>query len=100
MRPQLRRFVRKLRTRRDVEDLELDAVRVVEEERVVARDVGVLLRGALDLRSAVDRPPVAVVDDLARGRLERDVVDADAVTVVPPGLCASRTPTTVPPPAM
>ncbi len=67
---------------RSVHDLELDAVGVVEEERVVAQHVVVLLRRRLDRNAPLPRPGVALVDDLARVGFERDVVDADAVAVV------------------
>jgi hypothetical protein len=39
-----------------VDDLELDAVRVVEEHRIVARDVVVLPWSALDRRSLASLP--------------------------------------------
>jgi hypothetical protein len=48
-----------------VHDLELEPVRVVEEDGVVARDVRVLLRLALDLGADGEKPLVALVDDAA-----------------------------------
>ena len=84
----------------DVEDLELDAVRVVEEDGVVAGCVGVLLRPALDLGAPVVEPVGALVDGLPRRRLEGEVVKPDAVAVVrlPAGVCASRSPIELPGP--
>jgi hypothetical protein len=70
------------RVTRHVDDLELDAVGIVEEDCVVAGDVAVLLGAALDLRAAGAQPLGALVDDEARASLERQVVEADAVAVV------------------
>ena len=76
-----------------VDDLELEPVGVVEEDRVVPGMVLVLLGPALDLGAAGAQPVRALVDDFARRRLERDVVDADRVAVVARrGVCASRSP--------
>src|SRR5689334_19401815 len=67
---------------RDVDDLELEAVRVVEEHRVVAEDVPVLLRLALDLRAGVAQPAGTFVDRAARARLDGEMVQPDRVAVV------------------
>jgi hypothetical protein len=48
-----------------VDDLELEAVRVVEEHGVVAGDVVVLGRRRLDLGAALDEPAVPFLDRLA-----------------------------------
>jgi hypothetical protein len=69
-----------------VGDLELDAVRVVEEHRVIPRHIGVFLRPALDLRSALAEPFGALGDRAARRRREAEVVQSDLVAVV----CAGR----------
>jgi hypothetical protein len=65
-----------------VEDLELNTVGVVEERRVVPREVRVLARLVLDRRLALDEPAMTFVDDLTRGRGEREVMDPEAVAVV------------------
>src|SRR6187431_1350693 len=70
---------------RDVEDLELDAVGVVEEDGVVAGRVGVLARAALDLGAGLSQPRGALVDRGARGGLECEVMEADGVPVVASG---------------
>jgi hypothetical protein len=67
---------------RSVHDLQLDAVGVIEEERVVTRHVVVLPRRRLDRDALLPCPRVALVDDVACRSLESDVVDADAVAVV------------------
>src|SRR5688572_27634269 len=67
---------------RTVEDLELEAVRVVEEDRVIALGVLVLLWARLDLGAAGAQPLGALVDDIARICPEREVVDAEVVAVV------------------
>src|SRR5436190_23632004 len=64
-----------------VHDLELDSVRVVEEDGVVPGDVRVLLRTALDREAAPAQPVGTLVDVVPGRRLEGDVVDADAVPV-------------------
>src|SRR5215208_5995765 len=66
----------------DVHDLELDPVRVVEENCVVPELVCVLLRTALDLGAGLADPARALVDRRARDRLERQVVEPDVVPVV------------------
>ena len=65
-----------------MDDLQLDAVRVVEKHRVVPGHVRVLLRAALDLGAASAQPVGALVDREARRRLEREVVQTDPVAVV------------------
>src|SRR5207244_11932076 len=70
------------REARKMNDLKLDSVRVVKEHRVVAGDVPVLLRPALDLRPLADQPVGALVDRSAGRSLERDMVQPDAVAVV------------------
>ena len=67
---------------RAVHELELHAVGVVEEERVVPGRVVVLARLALDLRAALAQPAGALVHHLARGGRQREVVDAHRVAVV------------------
>src|SRR5205085_9308208 len=67
---------------RDVDYFELKAIRVVEEDRVVAGDVVVLLRAALDLGAPGAEPLGPLVDDAARVRLEGEVVETDRVAVV------------------
>src|SRR5262245_60939111 len=82
------------RVARHVDDLELDPVRVVEEDRVVAGDVPVLLRAALDRDAASAQPVRPLVDVAPRRRLESDVVDTDAVAVerfLRRRLCLSQT---------
>src|SRR5207248_10826100 len=66
----------------DVHDLELDSVGVVKEHRVVAGDVAVLLRLALDLGADRARPLGPLVDDRPRVGLEAEMVQADPVAVV------------------
>src|SRR5262245_12808578 len=66
---------------RDVDDLQLEAVRVVEEHRVVAEHVPVLLRLALDLRVGVAQPRGTFVDGGARARLDGEMVQPDRVAV-------------------
>ena len=78
---------------RPVHELELDGVRVVEEDRVVAGRVVVLARAALDRRALLAQPRRALVDRRARRGAEREVVQADRVAVVGDGCasdCASR----------
>ncbi len=65
-----------------MDDLELDPVGVVEERRVVPGGVRPFLRLVLDLEALGEGPPVALVDELARGGLEREVVEPDRVPVV------------------
>jgi len=59
-----------------VHQLELEAVRVVQEDRVIALGVVVLLGAALDLRALPARPRRPLVDLLAAGDAEGEVVDA------------------------
>src|SRR5262245_5426218 len=66
----------------NVDDLELEPVRVVEEHRVIPERVGVFLRSALDLCAGVAEPVGPLVDGGARRRLDRDVMKSDRVTVV------------------
>src|SRR5262249_14155350 len=79
---------------RDVDDLELDPVRVVEEHGVVARNVGVFLRAALDLDARPLAQPIGpLVDGEAGRRLQAEVVQPDPVAVVAafgPGLRLSQ----------
>ena len=65
-----------------MDDLELYAVGIVEEHRVVPWHVRVLLRPALDLGTPFAQPLGALVDCEPRRRLEREVVKPDAVPVV------------------
>src|SRR5262245_6353788 len=65
-----------------MDDLELDPVRVVKEDRVVAGRVVVLLRATLDLGAVLAQPSGSLVDLPALVGDEGDVVDADRVTVV------------------
>ena len=65
-----------------MDDLQLYAVGVIEKHRVVARQVRVLLRAALDLGAAGAQPFGALVDDEPRRRLERQVMQSDPVAVV------------------
>src|SRR5204863_9458627 len=65
-----------------VDDLQLHPVGVVEEHRVVPRDVRVFLRFALELHRLPARPIGTIVDLRARVRLEREVVEPDGVPVV------------------
>src|SRR5436305_3038667 len=67
---------------RDVNDLELQPVRVAEEDGVVPRDVGVLLRLAFDLGTSTSDPIGELVDLCARVGLEREMVKTDGVAVV------------------
>src|SRR4029079_2990275 len=66
----------------DVHDLQLDAVGIVEEHGVIAGLVPVLLRTALDLGALGAQPFGSLVHDRARHRLEREMVQADAVAVI------------------
>src|SRR5215211_5348070 len=75
-----------------MDDLELEPVWVVEEHRVVPRRVGVLLRLGLDLGAVLAQPVGTFVDEPARVRLERDVVQADAVSVEAAGCVGLRRP--------
>src|SRR5918994_7632185 len=68
---------------RNVHELELDPVGVEEEDGVVAGDVVVLARVGFDRRARREQPAVALVDDVARGGVEREVVEPDAVAVRP-----------------
>src|SRR3954462_10070419 len=70
------------RLARDVDELELEPVGVVEEDRVVAGRVEVLLRPALDLEALLPHPVRALVDDTARRGLDREVVQPDPIAVV------------------
>lgn len=69
-----------------MDDLELQTVGIVEECRVVAREIRVLLRLVLDLDVLRPHPRRAFVDPRARFRLEGEVVEADAIAVVGVGL--------------
>src|ERR1700747_1375667 len=69
---------------RHVQDLELDAVGVVEEHGVVARHVAVLLGLALDLGAGRIEPFRPLVDDRPRPDLEREMVQPDRVPVDDP----------------
>lgn len=60
-------------------DLELDRVGVVEEHRVVARRIAVLLGPALDRHPLLGHPTRPLVDDSTRLGGKRDVVDANRV---------------------
>ena len=64
-----------------MDDLQLDAVGVVEEERVVAGSVVVLARLAFDLGAAFREPACTLVDGGTVRREERDVVNTDGVAV-------------------
>src|SRR5262245_52645160 len=70
------------RLRRDVHDLQLQPVRVVEEDRVVPRHVPVLLWAALDLGALGCEPIAALVDNPSGRRFEREMVEADPIPVV------------------
>src|SRR5919201_3116102 len=67
---------------RNVDDLQLETVRIEEEHRVMPRDVRVFLRLALQLDVLGAQPVGALVDDAARRGLEGKVVQSDAVAVV------------------
>ena len=81
-------------------DFQLDAVGIVKEDRVIPRQIRVLLRAALDLGALCAQPVGPLVDDGAGAGLEREVVQADLIAVVRPGLslCASRRPSEQPAP--
>src|SRR5438270_4692021 len=70
---------------RDVHALELDPVGVVEEAGVVAGAVVVLLQVVLDLQALLADPAQALIDDLARRRIKREVMNPDAVAIVAAG---------------
>src|SRR5439155_3795835 len=70
------------RLARDVCDLELDSVGVVEEHRVIPRHVRVFLRPALDLGAVRAQPLGPLCDRGARRRREAEVVEAQLVAVV------------------
>ena len=59
-----------------VHDLQLDPIRVVEEDRVVARRIGVFARLALDHGAPLAQPTEALVHDVARAGVEADVMNA------------------------
>src|SRR5882724_7421859 len=65
-----------------VDDLELQTVGIVKECRVIAPDVRVLLRLALDLDVLGLHPGGALIDLRARSSLERKVVQPNSVPVV------------------
>src|SRR5687767_4417416 len=75
-----------------MDDLELEPVRVVEEQRVVPRRVGVFLRFALDLRADLAQPLGPLVDGAARVGLESEVVEPEPVTVEAVGRVRLRRP--------
>ena len=85
----------------NVDDLQLDAVGIVEEHRVVPRQVRVLLRAALDLGALRAQPVGPLVDDArasrprARGGGGRR---GSGRTAVRSSLCASRRPSEQPAP--
>src|SRR5580658_8172974 len=54
----------------------------MEEHRVVGRRVVVLLRTGLDPRALLGEPPGTFVHRLARGRAERQMMDAEGVAVI------------------
>src|SRR5712691_4939522 len=66
---------------RNVDDLQLDAVGIVEEHGVVVQLVGVLVRPALDLGAVLAQPFRTLVDSRARDRVDRDVMQPDLVAV-------------------
>src|SRR5258706_6441416 len=66
---------------RDSEDLQLDSIRVVEEHRVIPRQVRVFLRLALELGACLSQPLGAFVDDSARRDLECEMVQTERVAV-------------------
>src|SRR5437867_3611118 len=66
---------------RDVDDLELDAVRVVEEDGVVPELVAIFFGPALDRRALLAQPARALVDDGPRPRLEAEMVQPRLVAV-------------------
>src|SRR5262249_58315752 len=67
---------------RDVEDLELDSIWVVEKHCVVPGQVGVLLRLALEQRAVLPQPVRALVDGGAGAHLDREMMQPDAIAVV------------------
>ena len=77
----------------DVHDLQLNPIRVVEEDGVVPRLVPVLLRPALDFGALAAEPLGPLVDRAAGKRLETEVVEPDLVAVegfVPLALSGSQ----------
>ncbi len=69
-----------------VENLELQTVRVVEEDGVVAGRVVVLTRTTLDLRPLLAQPGRTLVDTGSATGREGDVVDPDRIAVVGGGM--------------
>src|SRR5512133_607365 len=67
---------------RDVDDLELDAVGIVEEHCVVPKRIRVLARRRLDLCADLPQPPLPLVDRRTTCGPEREMVQADLVAVV------------------
>src|SRR4051794_8508732 len=65
----------------NMDDLQLETVRVIEEHGVVAGEVRVLLRLALELDGLRPHPLGPLVDLRPRVGLEREVVQADAVAI-------------------
>src|SRR5215831_5056485 len=69
--------------RRLVYDLDLDPVGVIEERRVIALNVvWELLRRTLSLHTLSEDPLPAAINDVARRRLEGDMVDSNRVSVI------------------
>lgn len=70
-----------------VQKLELDAVGIVEEDRVVPGGVVVLTGPRLNLGAAIMQPPSTLVHDLTREDVEAEMVNADRVAVKRNGVC-------------
>src|SRR5215210_3439045 len=64
-----------------MQDLELEPVEVVEEDRVVPRLVRVLLWAALDRDALLSQPIGPLVDERARVSLEGNVMESEPVAV-------------------
>ena len=67
---------------RHMDDLQLETVGIVKEHRVVARNVGILLRVTIDLDVLRAQPCSTLVDVTSRRRLEREMMQSDAIAVV------------------
>src|SRR5262245_32956895 len=66
-------------------DLELDAVRIGKEDRIVARRVVVLRRWIANRRADLEQEAVKLIDVFAAVGVEGEVMEARHVAIVPRG---------------
>jgi hypothetical protein len=71
-----------VRSARPAEDLNPNAVRVEDEERVVARLVAILLGREVNVCAACEAASVRLINLLSSVNLEGEVLDADVVVTV------------------